>query len=282
MAKKLPTLSGIKMGMDITDALDPLHPRYVAMVPLSLIEFAYYQRPRSKGHIKKICGCFKSYTTRPITLSYRDGKFWCVDGGHTLQAMLEKGCSTSAATVVTKLEYFEEANMFADLNSVPKKVGGWDKFKASRDGNNPVYAKILEVLTLHNLTTPLHPDVHKNSHADVTCCGAMLECFNKGGSPLLHKLCTVLNRAWRVEHGPANDRPMKSEAKVLDILRGLINFLNENPVLTDDNLVAVLKSIGPERLRSMANSMPSRGRIDHKQIKLALESVFKLSDRIAA
>lgn len=252
---------------------------YVAIVDLMKIHFADYQRDAIPSHVAKIAGAFEIEAARPLSVSYRDGRLWCYDGRQTMTAMMKRGFVKHTATVLNGLTYDREASLFFTLNDVPRKVASWNRFKAAIAAGNDAYRMILETINAHNLTTPLHPHVGKAAHADIKQPGAVLECFAKGALPLLNRFCMILDRCWRIPGG--GDQPVSEEGKKIDILRGLIAFLHEYPDLPAKTMVMVLKAVPPDTLKGIAKDMPGRGRVDAKQFKLALESLF-FEDRKAA
>ena len=60
-------------------------------------------------------------------------------------------------------------------------------------------------------------------------------------------------------------------AKDVDITRGLIGYLKTASKADVTHAIAVLKDVSPEKIRQIANGIPSKGRIDATQIKQAIE-----------
>ena len=137
---------------------------------------------------------------------------------------------------------------------------------------NRAKRRTLELIHDAGLTTPLHPDVRKNSQrADFTSCRAVLEIVAAGGFPLLRRVLNVV-KAWRIEG------EVPADAKKIDLLRGLFQFLKEHgDSFTDKALCDVIKRYPPAELRSKANTQKGKGRIDAGQFKAALKSIFRIA-----
>lgn len=241
---------------------------HLALVDLTQIHYADYQREVVRSHVAKIGERFDLSAVQPISLSYRNGKLWCYDGQHRAHVLLERGIAAFDATIL-RASYEREAFLFYTANDTPKKMASWKKFDADIKAGNRAKRRALEVIHNAGLTTPLHPDVKKYSRrADFTSCRALQEIIGSGGFALLQRVLKIV-KAWRI----AGEVP--ADAKKIDLLRGLAQFIKEyGDSFTDKVLCDVIKRYPPNELRAKANSEKSLGRIDATQFKKALAGIF--------
>lgn len=254
---------------------------FVAVVDLSTVHFADYQRAITATHVKKIQKDWNERAADMPKLSLRDGKLWCYDGQHTIHARLERGENKVWAIVFEGLTYTDEAKLFFIHNDVPKKMNGWVKFRADMNSGNAAKRRMLDIIHDFNLTVPGDPLVATAAHADVTSSRAVQEAFKRGGEPLLKLLCRIIGQAWRIDGKKTG--PVQEAAKQIDLLRGLIHYLHANRESLDVKaLIITLRRIGPEGVREIANQQKSKGRIDAAQIREALEKLTRPTFRLAA
>lgn len=246
------------------------------VVDLSKIYFASYQRDAISSHVKKISGNFDPKAANPLKINFRDGKLYCYDGRQTSAALIEKGHNRHDAIVFQGMTELDEARYFYIQNDVPRKMNGWTKFYANMMAGSDTLKEIQKIVHKNNLTLPRDPGVHKVGNADITSPRALLEAFamqGGGGTPLVDRMCRVLDKAWRLS--PINkNSPVIPDAKKIDMLRGLMRFLDDHQKLPMNTIIMVLKHHTPDVIRGMAKDMPSKGRIDSAQIKQAFEKIF--------
>jgi hypothetical protein len=237
---------------------------WLCSLTVGKVSYPDYQRDEQIGHVDKITGRFDPRKAMPLLVSLRQGKLNCMNGRQTAAVLRNVEQDTWDAIVYTDLTYEDEADMFFDFNDTPKKVGGWHKFFAkSRSKQGQANREILAVVKSHNLTTPLDLDIDKRKNADITSSRVLVEAMKLGGSPLVDKLCTVLAKCWKQNGVVAED------AKQIDLLRGLCKHLQSDGV-PFASTVLILKHISARKVREIANTMKSKGRIDASQVRQAL------------
>jgi hypothetical protein len=79
-----------------------------------------YQRPTNKAHVQELVPEFSMIYAGCLTVSYRDGWFYVIDGQHRYKAALAKGIKSLNCIIVTGLTLKQEAKMFRDLNVTSK------------------------------------------------------------------------------------------------------------------------------------------------------------------
>ena len=89
----------------------------------NLLKIAQYQIPRLQMmRAKAIAKDFKPERLGVITVSYRDGQYWVVDGQHRLVAAKIAKYPDLMCEVVSGLTYEEEAYLFANQDENKKPV----------------------------------------------------------------------------------------------------------------------------------------------------------------
>lgn len=246
---------------------------YLCVVDFTKLFFPDYQRGAITKHVQSIADNWKPAYARPVLVSRREGRLNAFDGRQTSTAAIKRGITQGLAFVWTGWTYEMEAAAFYVFNDVPKQMNGWKKFMAALKGGNATNQLILD--TIHNagLTTPFHPEVVHVNAADVTKSNVVNDVMKKGGLPLL-KLFVKVMKGWKIEG------VLPDTAKRTDFGRGLREFLFHNQH-DAANVVRRLKLVTPDQIRQLANTMPSRGRIDSNQIRQALESATGMGNVLA-
>ena len=150
--------------------------RFVS-VPLVLFEIDYeYQRPIDNTHVEELRP-FKRHYAGVLIASYRDGRFFIIDGQNRYHAaVLDGKVKTLNCLVYTGLTAKEEAKIFKDLNTKQKKPNPYSIFKSnifSEDMSDPdvvVDMKILEICSKHDI------EVKKFSRGST---GKVLRCLSR-------------------------------------------------------------------------------------------------------
>ena len=120
-----------------------------ASVPVGLLRIdESYQRPLDKNHVNTLAINFKKAYAGCLTVSYRDGWFYIIDGQHRYSAALIKEIEALSCIIVTGLTSKDEAKMFKDLNINHKKPDPYKLFKANvwnGDTSDPEVAADLQI-----------------------------------------------------------------------------------------------------------------------------------------
>lgn len=104
----------------------------LASVPVTLFAICdEYQRPVDAKHVDTLAKDFNKTYANCIVASYREGKFYIIDGQHRYHAALIKGIKSLACIIVTGLTVKDEAKMFKELNINHKKPDPYKLFKAN-------------------------------------------------------------------------------------------------------------------------------------------------------
>ena len=132
-------------GLTVTQQLEERKPTYQAIVNQALrqmndtgLPFAYikiplafltvfkqeeggYQRPLSAEKIKKNKREFNMDRVNAILVNYRDGKFYVIDGQHTLELLIEMGETEGFAKILLDRSFKYESELFYKHAGVHQK-----------------------------------------------------------------------------------------------------------------------------------------------------------------
>ena len=89
-------------------------------IPISSVSYAAYQRKPDAERIRRIAKKFAIDRMRPVDVSYRDGKYWCFDGQHRVEAYKLMGRKTVPAVIHYGLDYEKEAAFLSKMHK-----NGW-------------------------------------------------------------------------------------------------------------------------------------------------------------
>lgn len=264
MAKLAQTLHrNAKVGVTKVLTRRLLNNSFLCEVDFTQLYFLDYQRDEIKHHTLSISDRWNPSFARPLILSLRDQQLNCVDGRQTSCAARLSGITKGLAFVWTDWTYQTESKAFFVFNDVPKKQNGWKRFNSALIAGNDTNARILEIIHSGGLTSPYHPHVAHGNLADITECGVIQQVYRAGADPLLKKFVQVM-KGWK------KGGFVPETAKKTDFGRALKMFLMKH---SSPTVIKQLKVVTPDQLRELANTMPSQGRIDATQLRMAMESV---------
>lgn len=148
-----------------------------ASIPLHLLSIPSYQRQKHSA-VAKIAAEWNDKKCGAITVSYRDGKFWVVDGQNRVAAANIAGRPSIFSMILTGLTKEEEIEMFVDQNENCKIVSAYDKLRAQADGGMEPGTELLQLCRDANIT------LKNRGYAapGVLACAAVLRrCYDRIG-----------------------------------------------------------------------------------------------------
>lgn len=150
-----------------------------ASIPLHLLYIPSYQRQQHAA-VANMANNWSDQKCGAITVSYRDEKFWVVDGQNRVAAAKIAGRQSIFAMILTGLTKEDEIEMFVDQNKNCKIVSAYDKLMAQADG------EIQPGSVLVNLCHKAHVKmVNRGAAAPgvLACANTLQESYNKIGEP---------------------------------------------------------------------------------------------------
>ena len=125
-----------------------------------------YQRKTQKWRVNKIVNEFKADMMDDLIISYRDGKYWIVDGGHRFEAVstINKQCIMEGKTpfdtipcrILYGYAYQEEAEYYRRLNKNRRIPGRLEDHEAAVEAGDEEAVAIKQLLEKHGFSFGIH------------------------------------------------------------------------------------------------------------------------------
>lgn len=134
-----------------------------------------------------------------LTVSYRDGVYWVVDGQHRTYALVawakhEFGDEWADWTVHVNCHYDlterQEAALFLQFNN-RRTINAYDKFTVGVTADLPVPTDINRVVLAQGLRVD-----KARKPGSISAVGALEYVYRMGDAPLLQKTLSAINTAW--------------------------------------------------------------------------------------
>lgn len=227
----------------------------IASVPVSLLRIdETYQREPKGNNIQNLIKEWDINSCDLLDVSYRDGKFYIIDGQHRYTAANYIGVQNLPCTIRTELTRNQEAIIFARQNRNVKKLCPYDTYKANivyGDTSDPeVKADMIinKVCKKYNITVK---NITKVSQKETKLLRSLSEARrivkSNGENCFEWIIKTICNTNWE------NCSTSYSQ----DILRTLNNFYIENKDNIDkynDSIKRVMNSNTPIQLIARAKA----------------------------
>ncbi len=211
-------------------------------IPIDNLEFAPYQRELKQAKVNKIANNFIPDIVGVALVSFRGGKFYCLDAQHRVMAMKKLGYAEILCQVLTDLTYEEECVRFNVLNT------GRTQLTANQVFHCRVEQKDVDAIALVELFKKYRFDYNKNAgNKSDNLIGAVskfVKIQKIHGNAMVDRVLRTLRNAWM------GDKHSLSSA----IITGLSTFFAETPDVDEMILVKALEKISPDALIISANA----------------------------
>lgn len=212
-----------------------IKPNY-ANISLESLHYAPYQRKPKGELVKAIANNFDWDLFGVISVSYRDGKYWIVDGGHRVAGLSLKDKSAKVLCCVWEgLSYEEECAKFLKFNSQRNSLNAAEKFHAKVEEGNPEAIDIVTIMKKFNFSY---------AGSNITNCdiikpiNAVEYIYSKYGSKVLNNTLGIIKSTWLGD----------KESLTCKVLKGMSTFLNEYQTINFTILRRALDGISPKDL----------------------------------
>lgn len=219
----------------------------VSWLPVSVIEVdPEYQRGLNKERVGVIARNFRWAAFGVLTVSYRDGSYWVVDGQHRLVAAKRVGARTVPCIILPSTTAADEAGLFSDMNKVRGPLRATDVFRAKVTAKDADALAIVDACKSRGIAVSTKGTHHLRSISSV----ATLEwIYKRGGTDLLLQVLDIILDSCPSDPEPWRGDMMKGLATLLHVYNGefdrnrLVRRFAETPHATLRNKVAYLKTI---------------------------------------
>lgn len=192
-----------------------------------------YQR-QERNTVRKIIKNFDPRLLRPLVVSYRDGKYYIVDGQHRYQALKMMGVTKTRCEVFYGLSSKEEAEIFSRQNNNVATLKPIDTFKSNIHIGNPTDIDVI----IYNIIMKNKMLIANNPKAlGFRCLYSLRNGVRLYGADILEFLCEViLGLSWA----------SCKDAYARDFQESLMNLYKRSA--SSDLVIQKLKNYSPEEL----------------------------------
>lgn len=239
----------------------------IVSVPAKVCLASHFQRPISEKSVTNIIRNFDRNKVKPIVLSKRNGKYYVVDGQHTLTALRRLFGENVVVTaiIIEELTLQQEAEYFVKQYDGSHRLTSLDMFKGRLVYEDKAQ-QMESVAKSHGLRIKTSGTKGKNTIVAIRQYEKMWDKLGKNGT---HKALTLIKRAWGDDLNAYDGK----------ILSGMTMFIDVFKREIDDNIfVRNLSKVSPKEIIRNAESR----RCSTKQAALATEIWFIYNKRLGA
>ena len=209
-----------------------------------------YQRPVDLVRVAKIIKAFDPNRVNPPKLSYRDGRYYVYDGGHTISVLKTRNGGRDLS-IMCKVTYGltrdDEAIQFEEQNGIARAVSSLHKLRSMFYRGEETVVPMVRIAEAHGFLVDFNKGSIRNR---IIAVRALLKIFERIGPAAYNELLSILRATW--------DGSPESLCK--EILEGLAIFLAQytgqyNHVL----LIKKLRAVSPIEIIRDGNLSRSNG-----------------------
>lgn len=221
----------------------------VMMVEVRKIGVPSYQRPVDKKRVKRMCDQYDEVLMEPIKASYRDGRYWCMDGQHRLEMYKMLGKSEIPALVYDRMTYAQECIAYARQQENVARISVAQEWHARCEGEDRAVQNIVFLCRKYGF------EIGGKGHSGKKTIGALREIqkiYAKHGSRGLEDVLNVLDGAFQGAHGAGHRDIVAGLGRIIDTYHGLGDY-------EFNRLISTLGKISPKYLLRESNTDRGRG-----------------------
>lgn len=213
--------------------------KYFQYVDIDLLHTAKYQRKVKT--VKRLEDTWNIKKCGALTVSFRDGKYWVIDGQHRLEILKKLGFKSAACDVLLDLSIEEEASLFSTQNENVNTLKASEKMRADLVAKQEYAIKLQKACDDFNLTIVERDKnkMHLSSALTVmTIAKKDMECIE-----FIFRLLQNIN--WD------NDKESYTACIISAIAHNYKTFSNDKGILST-TLIKMLGRMTPTELIKMA------------------------------
>ena len=256
MSKAKPRTGNYGGGASLERPYDYMNPGHLREINLSRLTSGLpYQRTVSEKKVDALVRNWNNYLMEPIVVSYRDGKYYVIDGQHRVTALCRMYKDTDAAipcVVHTGLTYADEAALFYSLDQCKSKLTSAQSINALlQSGANAEINDIQNMLQAQGLQWSL--DSSTAGDYKIKATRSVIFAYRLLGRNAFSRMLILLSETW---HGdPASLSAM--------MLSGMALFLKTYETqINDHSFITRFSAIAPEEIIKKARTDLSTSRND--------------------
>ena len=216
-----------------------------------------YQRRIDMERVQKIVDNFNPLVVNPLKVSHRGGKYYVVDGGHTLMALkkVNEGKKTFLVEcrVYENLTYEEENAMFSIQFGFSKPISVRDEMNALANAKDQETLDILRIIEESGLSLA----IREESGDAIRAVGKVRSMYRKCGEEIFSSALVLIRDTWGGKDG----------SLTANIIGGVCLFLKEfGSEYSRERFVRKLKASTPGSIRVTAKL----GRVPYQTLDAAV------------
>jgi hypothetical protein len=176
-----------------------------------------YQRPIDPVRVTKIIRAFDPNLVNPPKLSFRDGRYYVYDGGHTISVLKIRNGGRDLP-VLCKVTYGltrnDEAILFEEQNGDSRAVEVHHKLRSMLYRGDESVVRMVRIAELHGFMVTFNKGAFRDH---IVAVSALMKIFTELGPVRYSEFLSVLRAAW--------DGSQESLRR--EILEGLAIFLTQ-------------------------------------------------------
>lgn len=204
----------------------------IKMIPLTELDFADYQRTPSPARIRAIAEKFDIHRMAPIDVSFRDGKYWVINGQHRANAYYLLGFTRIPCIVHRGLTYEQEAYLFAHQSDEVGAINFNHKWNALREAGDVQISEIIKMCKTWGFTVL----ERNNKGNNIKCVKTLSDLYKEFGPAKLGTILLCIKNAWDYLPHSA-DKP---------IIGGIALLVRTYPQFDFNRLTKVLSGTTPK------------------------------------
>ena len=209
-----------------------------------------YQRGVQRKRVELIASHFNEYTANEPKVSFRNGKYYVVDGQHTIESRILRNGGKDLpilCKVYTGLTMQQEALLFAEQNGHSAPLTAGIKLRAKVVGEDAPSKTFLAATNRVGLD--FNYDSLQLSDYRISCVGTALKLYNQIGEKIYCEALRHIVEAWE-------GRPDSFRAAVL---RGVMYFVQlYHGQYSAERLVRALGGVHPMELYRISRDNPAK------------------------
>ena len=226
----------------------------IASVPIELVELdKSYQREVDKTNINHLFTDWDNNRCNFIIVSFRNDKFYIIDGQHRYHAAKLKGIKELPCIILTGLTRKEEARIFSRQNENVKKLTIYDVFKANiinGDTSIPeikIDMEINEVCKKHNIKIT-RTYINKKNERNMKSLSAAREIVKTNGKEALEWIYDTIDKTnWKT-------CAEVTSYKIQNMLKSFYSDNKENILYKQESVERVMNTYTPSQIIGCARS----------------------------
>ena len=207
-----------------------------------LFSAAHCQRKIKTKKVDEIFNEYDDNLVGLITVSFRDGRYYVIDGQHRITAIKKKFGSNAVVMcrVIMGLTVKDEAWYFNKINKSHQDINSNDNFNSGYYAEDPTVMGVIGVGKKYNISFGnKNLNGMKNIKFRVKAVDTAQNIYNRYGQEVFDRVCRVLSEGFIDEQSAFNASLMEATAIVL-------NTYGKD--CSDDVFIKKLRSRNPDRL----------------------------------